>query len=263
MNCSAIAFVRAAWPVCLAISMLLVVAAPIPAETLGQLADAEARLQYAFLTADMRAVEQVLEEIEHYTPAESVAPLKAYQLAYGHWTLAQLHAQAVRDGRRESAGMGTKAARRCVQHARTARMLNPRMAEAYALEAVCNGMPRSFLRLGALRGSCSRSRLLRTALSLEPQNPRVLLIDAMCNTSADEAANLARWHGVVEAFGQRLSRSGIPGWGEPEALVMLGEHHLRRGELLAAREAIERALLLAPDYRAARELIEALAARSQ
>nr|MBO2488748.1 hypothetical protein [Gammaproteobacteria bacterium] len=142
-------------------------------------------------------------------------------------------------------------------------MLNPRMAEAYALEAVCNGMPRSFLRLGALRGSCSRSRLLRTALSLEPQNPRVLLIDAMCNTSADEAANLARWHGVVEAFGQRLSRSGIPGWGEPEALVMLGEHHLRRGELLAAREAIERALLLAPDYRAARELIEALAARSQ
>lgn len=264
MNCSAIGFVRAAWRTGLVFAAQLACAFTASAATLAQFADTETRLQYAFLTADARAIESVLEEIELSAPSERLAALKAYQLAYGHWKLAQLHAQTASDGDREAAGVGSKAAKRCVQHARAARTLDARMAEAFALEAVCDGMPRSFLRLDGLIGSCSRSRLLRTALTLEPHNPRVLLIQAMCDPSSHDPSGLARWRGVVDAFARASpARAGASDWGEPEALVMLGEHHLRRGELLAARDALERALVLAPDYRAARELIEAAAARTQ
>jgi hypothetical protein len=39
-----------------------------------------------------------------------------------------------------------------------------------------------------------------------------------------------------------------PEWGEAEALARLGEIALQRGEPRVARDFIERALLLAPDY---------------
>jgi hypothetical protein len=45
-----------------------------------------------------------------------------------------------------------------------------------------------------------------------------------------------------------------PTWGEAETLVLLGEVHLQRGETRVARDLLERALLIAPDYRAALNL---------
>ncbi len=45
-----------------------------------------------------------------------------------------------------------------------------------------------------------------------------------------------------------------PDWGEAEALAALGELYLARAEVRGARDLIERALLLAPDYRFAAEL---------
>ncbi len=235
------------------------------AATLSEFDDAQARIQYGFLTSDARAIESVLREVEGYEADSRYAPLKAYQLAYGHWKLAQVYAQAdVDEGSARTAGVATKkAAKKCVEHARTARTLDQRMAEAYALEAVCDGMPKAFLRLAGLNGSCARSKPLRTALSLEPQNPRVLLIEAMCAGSKD-AVGVARWRRVVDAFASASpSGAGKPDWGEAEALLMLGEHHLQRGEALAAREAIEKAVALAPDYKAARELLARGLSRTQ
>lgn len=234
------------------------------AATLAELDDAQARLQYGFLTSDARAIGNVLEEVATYEADDRLAPLLAYQLAYGNWKLAQVHAQADGSDRGRGAALATRAAKACVEHARAARTLDDRMAEAYALEAVCDGMPRGFLRVGGLKGSCARSRALRTALSLEPQNPRVLLIEAMCAGAAAEGG-IARWHKVVDAFASSASSSsaGRPDWGEPESLVVLGEHYLERGEMLPAREALEKALILAPDYQAARELLGAVAARAR
>ncbi len=231
----------------------------------AELEDAQARIQYGFLTSDARAIENVLQELASYEVDERLAPLKEYQLAYGYWKLAQVRAQAdAADTRSRSSARVSKSAKACVEHARTARSLDERMAEAYALEAICDAMPGGFLRIAGLTGSCARSRLLRTARSLEPENPRILLIEAMCSGEKEGADGVARWQTVVDAFeASSSSRAGKPDWGETEALVMLGEHRLQRGEVLAAREALEKALILAPDYRAARELLDSAAERAR
>jgi Tfp pilus assembly protein PilF len=46
-----------------------------------------------------------------------------------------------------------------------------------------------------------------------------------------------------------------------EALTTLGETYLQRGDPVAARDALERALVLAPDYRQAQQLLQAAATR--
>lgn len=235
------------------------------AANVAELADAQARIQYGFLTSDARAIENVLQELASYEVDDRSAPLKEYELAYGYWKLAQVRAQAEAAGARSrSSASVSSAARRCVEHARSARSLDERMAEAYALEAICDAMPGGFLRIAGLTGSCARSRLLQTALSLEPENPRILLIEAMCSGGKEDADAVARWRKVVDAFEASSSSSvGKPDWGETEALVMLGEHQLQRGQVLAAREALEKALILAPDYGAARELLDTATERAR
>jgi Tfp pilus assembly protein PilF len=46
-----------------------------------------------------------------------------------------------------------------------------------------------------------------------------------------------------------------PGWGAAEAYVYLGRGYLQRGDVLKARDALERALLIAPDFALARRLL--------
>ncbi|HET7132053.1 MAG TPA: hypothetical protein VFJ95_07380, partial [Gammaproteobacteria bacterium] len=68
----------------------------------------------------------------------------------------------------------------------------------------------------------------------------------------DEAA--VRLEHAVAAFDARPAALRGPEWGEAEALAALGELKLARGDAREARDLIERALLLAPDYRFAMEL---------
>jgi tetratricopeptide (TPR) repeat protein len=232
------------------------------AETLAEFDDAAARLQYAFLTEDSRALEEVLAVLEDYDAEGGLDALQSYHLAYGYWKLAQLNADVPGSERRgKSGGQAAKAAQSCAEHARAARGHDSRMAEAYAIEAACRGMPQGFLRLAGLGGSCSRSKALDTALTLEPQNPRVLLVEALCLGRAQGNNDaLARWRSVVEAFAAAPPAGpGAPDWGYAEALTLLGEGYLQGGEPVAARDAIERALVIAPDYKTAVRLLQAAA----
>lgn len=235
---------------------------------IDELDDAAARLQYAFYSEDLRGLQEVVTLIQG-VQIDAPAGAKEYQLAYGEWKLAQLYADP--DSQRSpiahaNASAG-KAAEQCVKHGRAAIEQDARMAEAYALEAVCSGMPQSFFRLRGLSGgSCEKSKSLKKALELAPSNPRVQLIAAMCAsaTPSKTSNNVAVWSAVVRAFESAPpSVPGKPDWGHAEALTLLGESHLQRGESVPARDAIERALVLAPDYRQAQRVLEAAASRSR
>lgn len=234
------------------------------AASTAELDDTAARMQYAFFTADARALQDVLSLLDGLEGDAAQQLLQHYQLAYGHWKLAEIYAEAAETKRiKDARGLAAKAARACVEHARAASAADSRMAEAYAIEAACEGMPQSFLSLASLRsGSCARSRPLRTALAQAPQNPRVLFVEALCTREQDEQASLARWQKVVDAFAEAPpSRAGLPDWGYAEALTLLAEHHLQRGDLVAARDATERALVFASDYQAAQALLQTIASR--
>lgn len=234
---------------------------PAWADAAGELDDAVARAQYAYYTADIRSLEEALTLIDKVEAPAALNRSKEYYAAYGRWKLAQLYMDAAANPRgdkgsaRSSAG---KAAQGCIQHTDAALKLDPRLAEGQAIAAACAGVVQS-------SGSCLRSKPLRTALELAPTNPRVRLIEAICfagvaNHSPVELFEKLR--GVVTIFDSApVSRPGNPDWGQAEALVLLGQVQLQRGDALAARDMIERALVIAPDYRKAQELLQAAAAR--
>lgn len=231
-------------------------------ESVTELDDAAARMQYAFYTGDSRGIETILKNLDGFQVEDTLAASKAYQLAYGNWKLSQLYLQPLADQRpRPNAKtLAAKAAQACVRHARRAVEQDAALAEALAIEAACDGHSATARMASA---GCANSKPLRTAAGLAPGNPRVKLVQAICapNTGADPAA-VERWRAVVASFeAAPPSRPGKPDWGHVEALTILGETYLQRGDPVAARDALERALVLAPDYRQAQQLLQAAASR--
>lgn len=247
MNCSAT----------LASLALLLLTASAGGTTTAAFHDAVARMQYAVYTADASSLQHRLEELQDL-PGASPAGMRSYQLAYGYWQLAQLQAAqqgGLLDGRMQVRG----AARRCADHARQALEGNRGMAEAHALQALCQDFSRQHP--GGGSAQCARSRALDTALSLAPGNPRVNFIATLCRNAVDSEDAGAQWLAVVARFEAAPSaRPGEADWGHAEALTLLGENFLQRSQMVAARDALERALVLAPGYLKAQRLLQSVIA---
>ena len=253
MNCSATSC---------GLLLTLLVAATASGESVAELDDVASRMQYAFYTADSQGIETILKNLEQFQVEESLAANKAYQLAYGNWKLSQLYLQplANQSPRPNGKSLASKAAQTCVRDARHAVELDASNAEAMAIEAVCDGHSAT-ARAGS--SGCANSKPLRAANGLAPNNPRIKFVQALCTESKEtDPAAVERWRGVVASFeGAPPSRPGKPDWGQVEALTMLGETYLQRGDPVAARDALERALVMAPDYRQAQQLLQSAATR--
>ena len=254
MNCSA--RIR-----CLLLPLLLA-AAPVVAESTAEFDDAVARMQFAFYTADTRSLEEMLTVLGEFEVDANLAAAKSYQLAYGNWKLAQLYSAPLDERPRPNAkSSANKAAKACVQHARDTIAKDPRIADVYAIEAICDDVTSHQITLRL--GGCSRTKSMRTALTLGAENPRVHFINALCAPEVEgDPGVVGRWRSVVAKFeAAPPSQPGKPDWGHAEALTQLGESYLKRGEMVAARDALERALVLAPDYRQAQKLLQTAANR--
>ena len=225
------------------------------ADNTEELDDVAARVQYAFYTADARALEEVLALIDGMEVDVGLIAIKSYHAAYGRWRLAQIYAATVATDRSQSGARAAsaRAAETCAKDAQAAVAADARMAEAYAIHAVCDGFS------PAGEKTACRTKSLRTATSLAPANPRVRFIEALC---AGDKSDPRRLRDVVAAFEAAPPRlTGKPDWGHAEALTMLGGSYLTSGDPVAARDALERALVIAPDYREAQELLQTAAAR--
>jgi hypothetical protein len=233
------------------------VSASVDAQGAAELDDAASRSQYAFLSNDVRALEALLTEIAQTPFDASLASLKSYQLAYGHWKLAQLNAQR---GAPARAAAG-KAAKACVEYAKATEKHDAQFAEAYALQAICESKPHATLALKSVsEGECDRHRALRTALSLAPKNPRVRFLAALCAAPGQGDAHVLRWREVVDTFdGAPKPRNAVVDWGHAEALTLLAEVLLSAQQSVSARDAVERALVIAPDYEHAQAVLKTIA----
>jgi tetratricopeptide (TPR) repeat protein len=253
----------------LGIGLLAAYAAmPVLADPIAELDDAAARAQYAFYTADIRGLDQVVQIIERLEVPETLTALKAYNAAYARWKLAQLYDDAAdHSGPKSSRSLATKAAQACLVHTKTALTADAKMVEAYVVDAACSTLAHT-ARSGEVQSSipaCARSRSFRTAQELAPENPRVMLMEGSCLHTAKAAPDgsaIDRLRAIVDAFeAAPPARAGYPDWGQAEALLLLGENYLQRGDTRAARDVIEKALVIAPDYRKARELLDTAAVR--
>jgi len=229
------------------------------ADGISDLDDAVARMQFAYYTNDPRGLSDAIDLVAKVELPLSMKGMREYFTAYGQWRLAELRNDQLRAGVRTARSQLNDAADACRDAAEAAIELDARMAEAHALEAICSSMTRPDVSNNA---SCSKHKALRTARELAVNNPRVLLIEAQCafQSDKDPQAVIQRLNGVVRAFENApASRPGRPDWGHAEALVLLGEAHLARGDALAARDVIERALVIAPDYEKAKAALKSAA----
>ena len=128
-------------------------------------------------------------------------------------------------------------------------------ADAWVLVAAC----------ALIGGDVRRSeQALALARERDDDNPRIALVEAWAlerSAGTDPArreAVAAQLTAVVEAFDAWTPSIDDPDWGHAEALTALAADALERGQVRTARDLVERALLLAPEYRAAVELRAAL-----
>ncbi|HEX4267909.1 MAG TPA: hypothetical protein VHY36_08495 [Steroidobacteraceae bacterium] len=135
-------------------------------------------------------------------------------------------------------------------------------AEALALQSACLALQSNLDPWRSpFAGSLSRARIDK-AMKLAPDNPRVLLLGALAARErpvffgGDTQQGFRLMLQSVSAF-ERLSApaDGLPAWGAADAFTYLAQDYLTRGKALAARNVLERALLVAPDFARARRLM--------
>jgi cytochrome c-type biogenesis protein CcmH/NrfG len=106
---------------------------------------------------------------------------------------------------------------------------------------------------------------LATARELAPKNPRVLLVEGFARWfrsgagPADHAEARKAFERAARAFETVTATApGQPSWGEAEAWLFTGRALEESGDLLGARNAYEKSLLIAPEFAAARRSLKAL-----
>ncbi|GAC1455048.1 MAG: hypothetical protein PVS2B3_11280 [Steroidobacteraceae bacterium] len=220
--------------------------------------DIESRIQYNYYTEDARALAALEDTV---AGAGAPAALRDYYLGLLSYRQALLAAQGAAGAAEASAG---QLASRCVAHLDAALAGKGDFAEALALRAACRLASLASLASGSY-APLAAYRLhkdISRALQLAPGNPRVLLIDAISDYQLPPAMGgnkeraLRKLRQAGAAFeAERREALRLPGWGAAEANVFLARDLLEHADAVAAREALESALIGAPQFLQARRLM--------
>ncbi len=253
------------WTRCLTLCLCSVATTAATREVLD---DLSARIQFDYYTADARALQRDLQSLKQWDATDSDAILRQYYLAYGYLKLAETLSDQEGDKDRSTA---RKAASECVDltdavtdkeltrsNSRDRARLATLYGELWAINAACDVIKTqlSLTPGGAQSGNNAREK----AAFLAPNNPRVQLLSAIhvakrAKTAEDRNVAHKKLLGVGALFDHTPpSEPGLPDWGHAEALTWIGQSYLQRGDSVAARNNLERALVIAPDYVWARTL---------
>jgi hypothetical protein len=230
--------------------------------------DIEGRIQYAYYTDDARALNSVLTLLSpapvegEAQSAQADASTRAYFRALTHYRLAQVQTAGNKSAARdaiddcgEEIDQSVEALPRVLPGLDESPEARHQRAEAYALATACTLAGRE---MSSFVGGRIGSRI-DEAVKLEPKNPRVRLVEALAaydragKDTAARAAAVQKLKGVTVMFeAARAAASTTPEWGAAEAYAFLGRALIGEKDVVGAREALERALLIAPDYAFAR-----------
>jgi hypothetical protein len=217
--------------------------------------DIESRIQYGYYTEDVAALRKLSETMPG---GEGHDKLRSYYAALLEWRMALL---AAHPG--ASAGGSTaELAHRCVSELDGALAVEADFAEALALRSACLATPLETTGGYAPLASHRARKDIERALQIAGRNPRVLLVDAMSDYELAPARGgnkeraLTKLRLTVAAFeAERGGVEHLPGWGAAEAWLLLGSDLLDHGDPVAARDALEHALLIAPEFAQARRMM--------
>ena len=210
--------------------------------------DVEGRIQYGFYTEDARALGDVVAQLSGADGADD--PIHQYYVGLANYRLAMVIEAKDKSRAREAAA-------RCVSRLDVAVRGKTDFAEGMALQSACLRTLGTLTPWKPLAGPKSSGQMERAA-KLAPKDPRVLLLQALENGESGkiDAPAIVKLKKAAAAF--EVERQGVdrtPGWGAAEVYAYLGRGYLEQGDVLNARDALERALLIAPDFALARRLL--------
>jgi len=210
--------------------------------------DVEGRIQYGFYTEDARTLSDVIAQLSG--PEGGDDPMLHYYIGLANYRLSALIATKDKSRARDAAA-------RCVSRLDEAVRGKPKFAEGMALQSACLRELANLTAWKPLAGTKSNGQMEK-AVKLAPKDPRVLLLQALEHGDAGkiDSTGLARLKKAAEAF--EAERQGVdrtPGWGAAETYAYLGRGYLDQGDVVSARDALERALLIAPDFALAKRLL--------
>jgi hypothetical protein len=248
-------------------ALVLAGASSLSAQTAMDWADVEGRIQYAYYTNDARALTGVLtslkpKPVEGAEAAGADAPVRSYFTALAHYRLAQVMFSTKKGQAKDEVG-------ECQEAVDAAVAALPKVAigldetdenkhqrtESYTLSTACALVGRE------LTSDAGAARIAE-AVRLEPKNPRARLYEAVVaygdadNDAKAKAAAVDKLRATTLMFEKaRAGASTMPEWGAAEAYAFLGRALYDQRDIVGAREALERALLIAPDYAFVRKLM--------
>jgi tetratricopeptide (TPR) repeat protein len=245
----------------LAVGVALPAVAAVPKE---ELSDLEAKAQYAFFTEDLNALRGLARA--NRTLAESEIPLELYHYAHVQFRLLQVASRGKKALKKEADAAGSA----CVDALDRAVEKDARFAEGLALQGDCYAYLAALGPVNAVTAAPKSAARLEAAAKLNARNPRVMLSQAIAawerGTGGDPKAEAAKF---VAAFRQAAAafdepdagRPGEPTWGAAEAWLFVGRALERQGDTFGARDAYEKALLVAPEFAQARRRLSGLTRR--
>ncbi|MCG8607607.1 GyrI-like domain-containing protein [bacterium] len=238
-----------------AISMVFLIIPAFSSEKPNQqeLIDARVKLMDASFQSDSTGVGRALAEFEKLAQDAGVAAYVHYYLAFGKWQLALFQLNQNRMGEGVMAQLQA-----AIDHLQKAKRLKPDFADAYALNVSCH-FPLYTIEPGRAREiAMTLIADLAKAKALAPENPRVVLVDAM-NTfytpeqfGGSQSTGITLFKRAVELFERKLESDDklLPRWGHEAAYAWLANAYLTKTEpdLHSAKEAFERSLAVRPNF---------------
>jgi len=238
------------------LTMLLATAGGAGAQEGG---DTQARIDYAYQTEDGNSLASLIQNLTAQVKSDPADIALRYHLAHAQYRLGALS--------HERHASGAEAAfSDCIDELKPVIEINVKSAEGMILQAACYSGLADLKMLEAVLLRTRAADRLKSALKLEPRNPRAVLLSAMQEMkhakpgSAENQRAFAALQLAAQLFEQSSGTSNdAPGWGHAEAYLALGSELQMRGDHLGARNWIEKALIAAPDYKMAQRQLALLA----
>jgi tetratricopeptide (TPR) repeat protein len=237
--------------------LLCVAGAPLHAQRGG---DLQAQILYAFQSEDINQLANLIQTLKTQEQAGAADSAVRYHLAHADYRLARLSGEA-------QPRNAETALNECIDQLKPLLEQDVNSVEALALQSACYSNLVKYKKFEAVLYRSRAADRLRAAFKLAPKNPRVLYlssIDALARAPGSPESNLA--FEQLELSAQLFEQSSAttidsPSWGHAEAYLELGRQLESRGDVLGARNWIEKALIVAPDYKAARRQLATLVHR--
>ncbi|HYU32061.1 MAG TPA: hypothetical protein VEW48_07850 [Thermoanaerobaculia bacterium] len=224
-----------------------------------QLTTAKGQIMTADYRADLAGLKRLRGTVVPLTADPAWGYLAHYWAGFASWRLAingASHGMSREDLRAnlESAAADFEASIR----------LRDDFADSYAAAAGVNGWLAQFLDPAGRREGIERyQRLLARAKELEPDNPRMLWVEAVpylylpVDRGGDRARALKLYRRMVEVSGSPVASSPLPDWGKPEGLMSLAYAHLNQPapDLESADKEAREALRLQPDWSYVKDIL--------